>query len=173
MDSALRTVAELMALSARTAPKAMGQDFLELKICTGEEVERLAAEMLRIANEHRDRGFARDAGNVRDSQAVVLIGLKPHAPLGLNCAACGYGCAAFEHGSVERGFAGPNCAMRLLDMGIAVGSAVKTASIHNVDNRVMYRAGVAARRAGLIDAAVVMGIPLSAKGKSIYFDRAQ
>jgi uncharacterized ferredoxin-like protein len=56
-------------------------------------------------------------------------------------------------------------------MGIALGSAVKTASLMNVDNRIMYRAGVAARGAGLIDADFVMGIPLSVSGKSIYYDR--
>jgi Uncharacterized protein containing a ferredoxin domain len=56
-------------------------------------------------------------------------------------------------------------------MGIAIGSAVKTASLLNVDNRVMYWVGVVARQMGLIDADVVMGIPLSATGKSIYFDR--
>jgi uncharacterized ferredoxin-like protein len=49
--------------------------------------------------------------------------------------------------------------------------AVKTASILNVDNRIMYRAGVVAREMGLVDADFVMGIPLSATGKSIYFDR--
>ena len=57
------------------------------------------------------------------------------------------------------------------DMGIAIGSAVKTAGMLNVDNRVMYRAGVVARALGLIDADFVMGIPLSISGKSIYFDR--
>jgi uncharacterized ferredoxin-like protein len=41
----------------------------------------------------------------------------------------------------------------------------------NVDNRIMYRAGVVARKMGLIDADIVMGIPLSATGKNIYFDR--
>jgi uncharacterized ferredoxin-like protein len=56
-------------------------------------------------------------------------------------------------------------------MGIALGSAVKTAGILNVDNRIMYRAGVVAREMDLIDADFVMGIPLSATGKSIYFDR--
>jgi uncharacterized ferredoxin-like protein len=35
----------------------------------------------------------------------------------------------------------------------------------------MYRAGVVARKLGLIDADFVMGIPLSVSGKSIYFDR--
>ncbi|HEM61508.1 MAG TPA: hypothetical protein ENO24_04395, partial [Chloroflexi bacterium] len=58
-----------------------------------------------------------------------------------------------------------------LDLGIAIGSAVKTAALLNVDNRVMYRIGPVAREMGLIDADVVIGIPLSATGKSIYFDR--
>ncbi len=59
----------------------------------------------------------------------------------------------------------------MLDMGIALGSAVKTASLLNADSRIMYRIGPVAREMGLIDADVVMGIPLSATGKSIYFDR--
>jgi uncharacterized ferredoxin-like protein len=71
----------------------------------------------------------------------------------------------------EGEFRGPQCAYRLLDMGIALGSAVKTASLLNVDNRIMYRTGAVAREMGLIDADVVVGIPLSATGKSIYFDR--
>jgi uncharacterized ferredoxin-like protein len=56
-------------------------------------------------------------------------------------------------------------------MGIAIGSAVKTASLHNADNRIMYRLGVVAREAGLVDWDFVMGIPLSATGKNIFFDR--
>jgi uncharacterized ferredoxin-like protein len=36
----------------------------------------------------------------------------------------------------------------------------------------MYRAGTAAKRLGYLSASnVVMGIPISASGKSIYFDR--
>jgi uncharacterized ferredoxin-like protein len=48
---------------------------------------------------------------------------------------------------------------------------VKTAGLLNVDNRIMYRVGAVAREMGHIDADFVMGIPLSAMGKSIYFDR--
>ena len=66
---------------------------------------------------------------------------------------------------------GPVCAFRLLDMGIALGSAVKTASNLNVDNRIMYRVGAVARDMELVDWDFVMGIPLSISGKSIYFDR--
>ncbi|RLD93065.1 MAG: hypothetical protein DRI93_05775, partial [Aquificota bacterium] len=65
----------------------------------------------------------------------------------------------------------PVCMIRVLDLGIALGSAVKTASIHNVDNRIMYRVGVLARKLEMIDADIVMGIPLSVSGKSPYFDR--
>lgn len=116
------------------------------------------------------RNFDRDGKNVLNSEAVVLIGLKDARTVGLNCAACGRpNCG--EINTVEGEFRGPQCAMRLLDMGIAIGSAVKTASLLNVDNRVMYRVGGVARQMGLIDADVVMGIPLSATGKSIYFDR--
>jgi len=61
--------------------------------------------------------------------------------------------------------------MALLDLGIAIGSAVKVASDLNVDNRVMFTIGVAALALGLMDADVVIGIPLSATGKNIYFDR--
>jgi len=61
--------------------------------------------------------------------------------------------------------------MALLDLGIAVGSAVKVASDLNVDNRVMFTVGVAARALGYMRADVVIGIPLSATGKNIYFDR--
>ena len=61
--------------------------------------------------------------------------------------------------------------MRVLDLGIALGSAAKTASILNVDNRIMYRIGAAARHFNLVDWEFVIGIPLSVTGKSIYFDR--
>ena len=56
-------------------------------------------------------------------------------------------------------------------MGIALGSAAKTAGVHNADNRIMYRAGVGARDMGLVDADYVMAIPVSATGKSVFFDR--
>ena len=33
----LKTVAELMAIAARTAPKSRGEDFIEIKIIEGED----------------------------------------------------------------------------------------------------------------------------------------
>jgi uncharacterized ferredoxin-like protein len=172
MSNAVRAVAELMEISARTAPKAAGQDYIEIVTLYGDDLKKVGEDMLKIAEERKIYGFARDGKNVLASEALVLIGVKEHGGLGLDCAACGVKtCGGMVQGSVETDFAGPSCSMRLLDMGIALGSAVKTASMHNVDNRIMYRAGVSARRLGFIKASVVMGIPLSATGKSIYYDR--
>lgn len=61
--------------------------------------------------------------------------------------------------------------MRMIDIGIALSSAVKTASLYNVDNRIQQRVGAAAKALGFIKGEVVMGIPVSITGKSIYFDR--
>jgi uncharacterized ferredoxin-like protein len=95
-----------------------------------------------------------------------------HKGAGLNCGGCGFSnCAEFNEQSLEGDFRGPNCLLRSLDLGIALGSAVKTASEHNVDNRIMYRIGVSAIRLGMSEANVVHGIPLSATGKNIFFDR--
>lgn len=36
MQEAINTVAKMMALAARTAPKAVGKDYLEIRIIEGE-----------------------------------------------------------------------------------------------------------------------------------------
>ena len=58
-----------------------------------------------------------------------------------------------------------------LNLGIALGSAVKTAATHIMDNRIIYSAGVAARRMGLVDWDLAMGIPLAMGTKNIFSDR--
>jgi uncharacterized ferredoxin-like protein len=141
-----------------------------VEVVKGETLKRLGAEMLQYGVTSGKKNFDRDGRNVENSQAVVLIGIKDAKTTGLNCCACGFEkCPQIN--TVNGEFAGPNCAMRILDMGIALGSAVKTAGILNVDNRIMYRIGVVARKMELIDADLVMGIPLSVTGKSIYYDR--
>ena len=60
---------------------------------------------------------------------------------------------------------------KLIDLGIALGSAVKIASDLNIDNRIFYSAGLAAIQTGIMKADEVQGIPLSIKGKNIFFDR--
>lgn len=168
--NAIRTVAELMELAARTAPKAAGKDYVVVEILEGDVLTRLADDMVQYGRESGKKNFDRDGENIRRSAAVVLIGLKNAAVTGLNCGACGFEkCPPINTIAAE--FRGPQCAMRLLDMGIALGSAVKVAAMLNVDNRIMYRIGVAARLSGMVDWDFVMGIPLSATGKNIFFDR--
>lgn len=172
----LLRVAELMAIAARTAPKARGIDHIKTAVISGEELERIASKMEEIAEATGLHFFKRDADCLRRSSILILIGVVGSRPRGLNCGACGFrdceGFAKAREKAVESGFLrGPNCAMALLDLGIAIGSAVKVASDLNVDNRVMFTIGVAALALDLMDADVVMGIPLSATGKNIYFDR--
>lgn len=172
---AVLEAAKLMLVSARTAPKSGGVDDVVLVVVYGKEKDEIAAEMEKIAEERKTKGFQRDSRNLRDSEAVLLIGVKGPKSFGLNCGACGHvTCKDFDQAERKRGqdFVGPTCIFKALDIGIALGSAAKTASLLNVDNRIMYRAGTAAKRLGFLpDAHVLMGIPLSAKGKSVYFDR--
>jgi uncharacterized ferredoxin-like protein len=173
----LLQVSKLMLLSARTAPKSGGVDDILTVIVSGPEKESLAKEMDKIAEERSISGFRRDAKNVRNSENVVLIGVRGTIKFGLDCGSCGYAnCEEFEGAEKKLGqdFIGPNCIFKALDLGIALGSAAKTASLHNVDNRIMYRIGAAAKRMKILPkASVIMGIPVSAKGKSIYFDRSR
>lgn len=171
-------VAKLMALSARTAPKAKGIDVISVRIASGEELKTLAGSMKAFGDRSGHMFFHRDAKNIEDSDCCVLIGVKGDSVLSLNCGGCGYPTCGdmlagrMEQHAIEVAFKGPNCVLRQADLGIALGSAVKTASLHNVDNRIMFSAGVGALKLGWLEkCTVAYGIPLSASGKSIYFDR--
>jgi len=178
-SDAVEMVARLMALSARTAPKAKGTDVIKTLIVTGAELERLAGAMREYGEKHDLGFFLRDAGNIKASDACFLVGSLFTDAVGLDCGACGYAtCAemldAQRRANLSTPFQGPNCAVRMADVGIALGSAVKTASIHNVDNRVMYSAGVGALSLGWLEGCgVAYGIPLRASGKDIFFDRTR
>lgn len=138
-------VARLMLVAARTAPKGRGLDTIVTAILDGEDMNRLADEMERSGKEKKLPTRIRDAENVRNSDLVVLIGVK-------------YG----EGASNE---------IKLVDLGIALGSAAKIASDLNVDNRIMRSVGEPAEKLKLLDADHIEGIPISIKGKNIYFDR--
>jgi uncharacterized ferredoxin-like protein len=170
---AAEIVAQLMGVSAITAPKSKGENFVQVKVVTDGKIVELGQAMIRYGETHRKKDFDRDGQNVLKSEAVILIGLKNATPLGLNCGACGFeDCKSLSASRpVDGEFKGPTCALRHLDMGIALGSAVKTASLLNVDNRIMYRIGAVARHMKLIDWDFAMGIPLSVSGKNIFFDR--
>ena len=156
-----------MCVAARTAPKGRGIDNIVTVIVTEKEKEELAEKMKSIGEENDNNTFLRDSANIRQSQAVVIIGTKTN-PLGLKlCGFCGFrDCAEMEK---NRGI----CVFNSGDLGIAIGSAVSTASLHKVDNRIMYTVGYAALETKLLgeDVRIAYGIPLSATGKNIFFDR--
>jgi uncharacterized ferredoxin-like protein len=177
-SEAVVMVARLMALSARTAPKARGVDVIKTEIVAGDNCTILARAMREHGIEHNRDFFIRDAGNVEISDACLLIGSLIRDAVGIDCGGCGYRtCAEMLQAQDESlpattPFQGPNCAVRMADLGIALGSAVKTAAMHNVDNRVMYTAGVGALSLGWLEGCgVAYGIPLRASGKNIFFDR--
>ncbi len=155
--SGVLRVAELMAVAAKTAPKARGMDNIRIALISGrEELEKLASKMEEMAATHGSF-FARDAASVRASDAVLLIGADV-IDLGLPT-------------PPVKGMIDLNTYMALVNLGIALGSAVKIASILNVDNRIMYSIGMAAKELGMLKAEYVLGVPLSAKAKNPYFDR--
>ncbi len=172
---AVLEVAKLMLVSARTAPKSGGVDDVCTLVLRGGKKDAVAEQMERIGEERKLEGFKRDAKNVRDSEAVVLIGVRGNKSFGLDCGACGYKtCKEFQGNGRKMGedFVGPTCLFKALDLGLALGSAAKMASLLNVDNRIMYRVGTAALKLGMLpEGTVIMGIPVSVRGKSIFFDR--
>lgn len=163
-------VAEKMAVAARTAPKGRGVDNLAIAIVSGEDMARIADKMKEMDRKHGLPSFSRDAENLTQSSAMLLLGTRIK-PLGLKkCGICGFGdCAGKEK------HPGAPCAFNTGDLGIAAGSAVSVAADNRVDNRIMYSAGMAAIELGIFDADVkiVYGVPLSATAKSPFFDRKQ
>lgn len=165
---AVLSVAEKMLAAARTAPKTKGEDYLHTCIVTGEDREKLADMMKKLGEEWNLPFFLRDAGNLYNSEVVVLLGIG-HNPRSLNeaCQFCGSeNCAVSQMN-------GNCCVYDPLDLGIAIGSAVSVAADNRIDNRVMFSAGAAALHMKLFDDSVKMAIaiPLSTHGKSIYYDR--
>ena len=176
-SDAVKSVAGLMAIAARTAPKAVGLDSIHIEVLTGKEQEKLANQMIKMGKEIKMDFFWINGEQVKVSDATLLIGVEGQKVLGINCGGCGHaGCAemakAAKAGKNKTAlYPGPNCVMKITDLGIAVGSAVKTASIHNVDNRVMFSAGVIALKMGFLKGcSVAYGIPLKASGKNIFWD---
>lgn len=166
-EQAVLNLAYSICAAVRTAPKACGIDHMDTAVLTGEDKQKVAAEMRRLGETIPAPFFIRDAGNVDVSGAVVLIGVK-YEPRGLNekCGLCGFAdCAACTA-------AGATCVFTGIDLGIALGSAVAMAADCRVDNRIMFTIGKAAASLGLMgDYKMIMGIPLSVSGKSPFFDR--
>lgn len=166
-NSSLLDVAQRMMTAARTAPKARGVDRLEIiTVHEEKDLEILARQMEKIYERTHRSGFLRDAGNIRQAGAVVIIG-SHNGEQELDCGYCGHATCAGK-----RAHGGP-CVFPVNDMGIAIGSACATAADCRVDNRVMYTAGMAANELGWLgdDCIFALAIPLSATGKNPFFDR--
>lgn len=160
----IKDIAKMLMTAARTAPKARGTDNLVLAVATDDSIAEIAEKMRQLAVEREMPFFDRDAENVMNSAAIVLFGMKI-SPLGLNCAACGYKICGEKPKNVP-------CFFNANDMGIAIGSAVSLAADMRVDNRVMFSVGQAVMELGMMpEAEMVLALPLSVKGKSIFFDR--
>ncbi len=158
--------ARMMMTAARTAPKAKGADLQEIVAVTGDDLKRLAAKMRELSPVIGMKFFMRDAAGVDQAQAVVLIGTRQHTQ-GLNCGYCGFATCAIktQHPAVP-------CYFNAVDVGIALGSAAAMAADLRVDTRVMYSAGMAARKLGMIgDCEGVIAILLSSTSKNPFFDR--
>src|SRR5882757_9769532 len=183
----VRQVAKLMAAAAITAPKSGGQlflagkhNFMETVIVEDTDTRHRLAEWMRArGKERREAIWFRDADVAEAIDAVLLVGIADWYPPNYNCGACGYAtCAEFLHAtksvrkdSAELEFAGPVCNLRDIDLGIAVGSAAKTASIHSIDCRCQTRSAVAARKLGIITADHAVALSLSMTPKAVGFDR--
>ena len=160
-------VAALMTAAARTAPKTRGVDHIQvIAIDDAATKQKLIAKMREIAVQENRPGFARDAGNIENSPAVLVIGVAANSA-GLNCGYCGKPtCDALQ---ATDGI----CAFNSIDLGIATAAAAEIAGRMHLDNRVMYSIGRAGLDLKFFDRSVrqALGIPLSVTGKSPFFDR--
>ena len=183
----VRQVAKLMAASAITAPKSGGQLFLQGKhlfietviVDDADTLHQLAGWLRARGNERREAIWFRDADVAEAVDAALFVGLADWYPPNYDCGACGYAtCTEFLHAtkplrddSHDLEFAGPTCNLRDIDLGIAVGSAAKTAAIHSIDCRCQTRIAVAARKLGIIHADIAVALSLSLTHKAVGFDR--
>ena len=159
--------AKLMAVSARTAPKSKGVDNIKIALVTGEDIQKIREKMREIGQKENIPFFIRDSVCLENCKAILLIGVKEN-PLGLTyCSYCGF------KDCKEMKKAGSNCFFNLVDLGIAVCSAINTASLIHVDTRVMFSIGRTVKDMNIMGQEIkqILGIPLSATGKSPYFDR--
>ena len=159
----LQAVRQMMT-AARTAPKGKGIDIIEVAMVTDEDIKRLSEELVIMSGETGLKFFLRDADNILQAEAIMIAGTRQQVQ-GLNCAHCGFPTCVEKPETVP-------CAINSVDLGIAVGSACAKASDLRLDTRVMFSAGMAAQRLGMLgDCKCVMAIPVSASSKNPFFDR--
>ncbi len=159
-------VADDMMTAARTAPKGKGFDIVEVLTVTDETILKLSEAMLKYSAKSGLKFFLRDAENILQAEAIVLIGTRQQLQ-SLNCGYCG-----FETCDAKRNFPDVPCALNTVDVGIALGSACAVAADRRVDSRVMFSVGKAAQELGMMpDCSSIYGIPISSSSKNPFFDR--
>ena len=145
--------AKQIMMAARTAPKGKGVDIIEIITLSHDSLPTLSENM---RSEGKKRGmmfFLRDADNIEQADAVILIGTRRH-PLGLNCAYCGAK------------------TINSIDVGIAIGSACSKAADLRIDTRVMFSAGTTAQSMNLLPGCnQIIALALSVSSKNPFFDR--
>ena len=123
-DEAVVQAAKQICMAAVTAPKACGRDTVTCGVLTGDEVRRLAEEMVRMEREVPNCKpiFVRDAELVSQCPAVVLLGCRGQSRGLTPCGLCGHENCGACHA------AGGHCAFDDMDLGIAIGSACAMAA---------------------------------------------
>lgn len=153
-----------MLCAARTAPKARGADLIEAIAVEGDDLQRLSDATLTMFEKTGRPVYKRDASNILQGDAVVLIGTRRQA-MGLNCCHCGFATCGEKPENVP-------CAINTTDVGIAIGSAVSVAADMRVDTRVLFSVGMGAMLADFLPGCTdVFAIAVSATSKNPFFDR--
>ena len=154
-----------MMTAARTAPKGKGADIMEIMLVEERhDLDILAQAMRQKSEKSRIKLLLRDADNILQGEAVLLIGTR-NKPVGTNCKYCGYNNCWVKPSEVP-------CAFNSIDLGIAVGSACSVAADLRVDSRVMFSAGWASLSLGWLEGcSQIIAIALAAASKNPYFDR--
>lgn len=162
----LLQVANDMMTAARTAPKGKGFDIIEVSLAVDDTIKLLSEAMIAYSEKSGLKFLLRDAENILQAEAIVLIGTKQQTQ-SLNCGYCGFNtCAA------KNEFPDIPCALNTVDVGIAIGSACSVAADRRVDSRVMFSVGRVVQELNLMPGcSSIYGIPISCSSKNPFFDR--
>jgi len=165
IDKAVVEISRYLLLAAETAPKGCGVNSLKMMVLDGKEKDDLAKQMRLIGERNKVAFFIRDAENIAASSAVILLGCE-NSVRNLNCGLCG---SASCSEKAER----YPCVFNTVDLGIALGSAVSSATDFKIDTRIMYSAGRTAMEMQLFgeNMPCIFAIPLSVSAKNVFFDR--
>lgn len=167
-SEAANEIAIKMIISAKTAPKGRGIESMEYKIIEKDDFQVLISKMTEIAQKEEIPFFERDAKNLNHAESIVLIGAEYKERNLKYCKYCG-----FENCNKKNEHGDHPCAFTLIDLGIALGSAARTAGQHQADNRIMYTIGKAALDLQWFSSAIkiAFGIPIALESKNPFFDR--